>query len=161
MSLRLHHIIRILILGILTTCAAHAGQSKTKILSDAELASIHGGFFCLLEICEDPPGTGVCQPILPTPPALCALVKCSYEEETIGNVTAYGCLLTGEGETCTTIGNYRQCIWAFKASICTYSGIPECGKLAEADCLPDVPERLCVCAMDEPGENCDWSNCLP
>ena len=135
---------------------ANGATSRFEVLDDNKLASIRGGF-CPFEECEASP-SGVCQPVPPDLEDLCAVTKCIYEQKTIFGVTVYGCILEGD-DTCTEPGSYRQCVWAFKLSYCSYGSVPVCGALVQADCLPDVAEEVCTCTMVEPGSMCSWTNC--
>jgi hypothetical protein len=151
----------IMLMTIVTTIVlgkADGATSRFEVLDDNKLASIRGGF-CPFEECEAS-ATGVCEPVPPDQEDLCAVTKCIYEQETILSVTVYGCILEGD-DTCTEPGSYRQCVWAFKLSYCSYGTVPVCGELIQADCLPNVAEEVCACKMVEPGSMCSWTNCNP
>jgi len=133
---------------------AHALNSgpEGKIVTDAELAAIHGGF-CIFETCEPYPGSGVCEPVIPEAPIVCGATNCYLI--TIGNITA--CITSGP-VTCTEINTYQQCIIALKLSYCDYGSLPLCGEKEQGNCYP--LERECVCRY-EPAGLCDWTSCIP
>jgi hypothetical protein len=147
-------LITALMLGFsLSTRAANGGVT---VLDDHQLATIKGGF-CPFEICEDAPGTGICQTI---PPAtLCDLTRCVYSVEAYGTTDVYKCLFDGE-YTCSSTASYRQCILHFSLSACSYGNDLQCGFIVQPGCTPDIPNRSCLCHVDSTDVPCDWTDCV-
>ena len=145
-------LIALLLLGV--SLGARAGS--VTVLDDRHLAEAKGGF-CPFEICEDAPGTGICETI--PPETLCDLAKCVYGVRTVGSVTVYECLFTGK-YTCSNPENYRQCILHFSLSFCSYGSDLQCGMIVEPDCKPNVEDRSCICSVVEIDSPCDWTDCV-
>ena len=136
----------------------HASEQKIKILNDHELAAIKGGF-CFLEKCEDPPGSGICQPFGPIAQTICDFTKCTYDEEIDGNTRVYRCVYGGP-TTCTNSATYRQCVLSFTQSSCFDGPLGPCGFNIVPDCLPIPPDRMCACFAKLTDEPCDWTDCV-
>jgi hypothetical protein len=114
----------------------HASTRPTA-LTDQELAGIKGGF-CVLEKCEDPPGSGLCQPFHPDSTTICALTTCFFSQEIEGSVTVNNCNYLGP-ITCTEATTYRQCVLAFTQSSCFDGPVGPCGFVFSSHCYPNVP----------------------
>jgi hypothetical protein len=151
-------ILTFLSMGFGVACASDKGAEE---LNDSQLAAIKGGLFCPFEICEDAPGTGICQPIPANTVAICALTKCSFSDEVLFNTELYSCAFAGR-ETCSLETVYRQCEWAFKLSFCGDKPNPlVCGTIVEPTCTLDIPERMCICGAVLTVIPCDWTSCSP
>lgn len=147
----------LLIMAMLYTGVAYADGNKPVVLSDHELAGVKGGF-CILEICESGPGTGICQPVAPTHAAICGVSKCFYQEKYEYGVLEYGCIIAGK-YTCTEPGTYRQCVLAFKLSTCSNGPNPlKCGVIVEPTC--HWTGRECICDAEVLATPYDWTDCI-
>jgi hypothetical protein len=144
----------VLILG----SACRASDGKLSVLNDRQLSQVRGGF-CFLEICEDAPGTGVCQPYPTDDRTLCKLATCIFIDDSTLTMDIIACI--GEApDTCTEAKTYRQCVLAFKMSSC--SNGPDtlyCGDHLAADCTPSKPDEACLCFVPASTRPCDWTNC--
>jgi hypothetical protein len=138
--------------------ALHASTPGVTILKDNELAAIRGGY-CPLEICEDAPGTGICQVFPPVASTICALTLCGYLEDQEGRLIIYTCAYVGIS-TCTMSKTYRQCILAFTTSSCSYGTDTPCGVNFVPHCHPNPLDRKCDCTAGADGTPCDWVNCI-
>jgi hypothetical protein len=136
--------------------SARAATNTPTILDDHQLATVKGGF-CPFEICEDAPGTGICETI--PLDSLCALTKCYYSTGWMGSVMTYGCTYVGE-YTCSSTATYRQCILHFSLSFCSYGNDLQCGFIVQPDCTPNPSTRTCVCSEETTKDPCDWTDCV-
>ena len=118
MKLTLRNLWIILAVLSLPTGGLQASESNATVLNSKELAEIKGGW-CIFEICEGAPGTGICQPVPANQAALCALTTCKYSQEEAGNIEIFSCNFKGP-YTCSNNRAYRQCILAFKLSACGF-----------------------------------------
>lgn len=147
----------ILTLALGAALAAHASDRVLTVLDDHQLAGIRGGF-CPFEVCEDAPGTGVCQPEPPNANALCALTVCKYTDVSLPGLDLLGCSFVAK-ETCTTAASYRQCLLNFSASFCNSATDNACGVEVHSVC--HLRDRSCACGMEGGEDPCPWSNCSP
>ncbi len=154
-----HLLVGLALLGI-SVGSARASEHSFAILNDGQMASIKGGL-CVFEVCEDPPGTGVCQPYYPSTKELCGLTKCQYDQTSVGGVEVFDCVFSGPF-TCSNKETYRKCVLALKLSFCSNGNDPlYCGVIIEPYCSLDVSERTCVCEAVDSGVPCEWTNCSP
>jgi len=159
MKMNLRTLVILMAVASLSVGLARAGESKVKTLSDSQLAAIQGGF-CPFEICESAPGTGVCQPIPDTQPALCKTIICRYQQYSVGPVDVFGCQFVAKS-TCSQVNTYTQCILEFKFSICSYGDVPVCGDNVVPLCHVNPRNRGCFCAINDTETPCDWTSCVP
>jgi len=138
--------------------SVRASEPTVKILSDNELAAIRGGY-CLLQVCEDAPGSGNCQPYGPIAQTICDFTSCSYDEEIDGSTRVFRCLYSGP-TTCTNSATYRQCVLSFTQSSCYDGPVGHCGVNIVPDCVPIPPDRICDCSAKLTEEPCDWTDCV-
>jgi hypothetical protein len=156
----LNRIIALTLVVLLTAGGAFAREAEPapQVLSEAQLAAIHGGF-CPFEKCEDAPGTGVCQAIAANTQALCAVMRCTFFQFTIGRSMLEGCDGKAGVVTCSVNQNYRQCVWALQMSTCSPGATPVCGQEIRPDCFIEVEERCCLCYILPPEQSCEWTDC--
>lgn len=155
---KLFHSLLIIPALCLIAGGVRASDQPIKILNDNEMAAIKGGF-CFLEECEDPPGSGLCQPFPPNPQAVCAFTFCKWSEEVDGRMVIDSCGYLGP-ITCTNEATYRQCVLSFTQSSCVDGPVTPCGFCYVPDCFVDRPERICVCTGKDTNQPCDWSDCM-
>jgi len=148
-----------ILLSLTFGSVGHATGKGITVLNDREMAAVKGGF-CILEQCEDAPGTATCQPYPVDEETLCKLAVCLFEHVIIGNLDQIGCIGWAPS-TCTESTTYRQCVMAFKLSTCSSGSTTPCGKHVSADCIPSIPDRGCLCHILPPDRDCDWTNCTP
>ena len=152
----LNHLLIALALVSLQLGSANAAVQGATVLDDKQLANVRGGY-CFLEECEDPPGSGNCQPILPS--SVCTFTICVYLDYQEGSVEVYSCGHLGLS-SCTGSTTYRQCVLAFTTGTCSYGSSSPCGVNVDPDCFPNKTNRNCDCVINTTSSTCDWTDCV-
>jgi hypothetical protein len=135
-------------------------QQSATILSEQEMSRIRGGL-CNFEMCEDAPGTGICQPEPDDDKTLCQMTSCKFKSTLVGLVEVIQCFFSGPN-TCTESKTYRQCVWDLAPNTCQDS--PDttfCGTQVYTTCHPIASEGTCICQVLRPKTPCDWTYCTP